>query len=84
MLSAASFCVNCACTVLHLNLGWVCVQSVRVVQRNLVYAVGLSMDICHEDILRSPEYFGQFGKPVKVQHPRTLVTCLLAQAPRCL
>ena len=27
------------------------------------------MDICHEDILRSPEYFGQFGKPVKVQQP---------------
>ena len=42
-------------------------QSVRVVQRNLVYAVGLSMDICHEDILRSSEYFGQFGKPVKVR-----------------
>ena len=43
-----------------------CPQSVRVVQRNLVYVVGLSMDICHEDTLRTAEFFGQFGKPVKV------------------
>lgn len=41
-------------------------QSVRVVQRNLVYVVGLAMDICYEDVLRGSEYFGQFGKPVKV------------------
>ena len=39
----------------------------RVVQRNLVYVVGLSMDICHEDTLRTSEFFGQFGKPVKVR-----------------
>lgn len=44
-----------------------CLQSVRVVQRNLVYVVGLSMDICHEDTLRTSEFFGQFGKPVKVR-----------------
>lgn len=35
-------------------------------QRNLVYVVGLGMDICYEDVLRGSEYFGQFGKPVKV------------------
>jgi hypothetical protein len=42
------------------------VQSVRVVQRNLVYVVGLAMDICYEDVLRGSEFFGQFGKPIKV------------------
>jgi len=43
-------------------------QSVRVVQRNLVYVVGLAMDICYEDVLRGSEYFGQFGKPIKVNY----------------
>ena len=43
-------------------------QSVRVVQRNLVYVVGLAMDICYEDVLRGSEFFGQFGKPIKVRH----------------
>lgn len=37
-----------------------------MVQRNLVYVVGLAMDICYEDVLRGSEYFGQFGKPIKV------------------
>ena len=41
------------------------VQNVRVVQRNLVYAVGLAMEICYEDTLMGPEYFGAFGKMVK-------------------
>lgn len=40
-------------------------QNVRVVQRNLVYAVGLAMEICYEDTLMGPEYFGAFGKMVK-------------------
>lgn len=38
----------------------------RVVQRNLVYVVGLSLDVCYEDVLQSAEHFGQFGKVVKV------------------
>ena len=41
------------------------VQNVRVVQRNLVYAVGLAMEICYEATLMGPEYFGAFGKMVK-------------------
>ena len=40
-------------------------QNVRVVQRNLVYAVGLAMEICYEDTLMGSEYFGAFGKMVK-------------------
>ena len=45
-----------------------CAQNVRVVQRNLVYVVGLALELCFEDLLKGPEYFGQFGKIVKV-HP---------------
>lgn len=40
--------------------------NIRVVQPNLVYAVGLPMDTCHEDVLREQEFFGQFGRIVKV------------------
>ena len=40
-------------------------QNVRVVQRNLVYAVGLAMEICYEDTLMGPEFFGAYGKMVK-------------------
>jgi len=45
--------------------------NIRVVQPNLVYTVGLAMDICHEDVLKDPEYFGQFGKLVKISVNRT-------------
>ena len=44
-------------------------QNVRVVQRNLVYVVGLALELCYEDLLKGPEYFGQFGKVVKVRRP---------------
>ena len=42
------------------------VQNMRVVQRNLVYVVGLALDLCHEDTLKGGDYFGQFGRIVKV------------------
>lgn len=42
-------------------------QNVRVVQRNLVYVVGLALELCYEDLLKGPEYFGQFGKVVKAR-----------------
>ncbi|KAI9783635.1 MAG: transcriptional repressor general negative regulator of transcription subunit 4 [Peltula sp. TS41687] len=41
----------------------------RVVQKNLVYVVGLSPRIREEDLLntlRGPQYFGQYGKIVKI------------------
>lgn len=41
-------------------------QNVRVVQRNLVYVVGLPMELCYEELLSSTEYIGQYGKIVKV------------------
>ena len=47
-------------------------QNVRVVQRNLVYVVGLALELCYEDLLKTDKYFGQFGKIIKV---RTLPHC---------
>ncbi|BDA40710.1 probable CCR4-NOT transcription complex subunit 4 at N-terminal half [Coccomyxa sp. Obi] len=44
--------------------------NVRVVQRNLVYVVGLALELCYEDLLRGPEYFGQFGKVIKISVSR--------------
>ena len=38
----------------------------RVVQRNLVYVIGISAKIAHEHILKEPEFFGQFGKIIKL------------------
>ncbi|KAI8867571.1 hypothetical protein GQ42DRAFT_149439, partial [Ramicandelaber brevisporus] len=38
----------------------------RVMQRNLVYVLGLPIHLCAEEILGSNEYFGQFGRVVKV------------------
>ena len=40
--------------------------SVRVIQRNLVYVIGLPLPITREETLRRHEYFGQFGRIVKV------------------
>ena len=38
----------------------------RVVQKNLVFVVGLSPRLCDAEILRRHEYFGKFGKIHKV------------------
>ncbi|PWA64604.1 Nucleotide-binding, alpha-beta plait [Artemisia annua] len=45
--------------------------SVRVIQRNLVYIVGLPLDLADEDLLQQNEYFGQYGKVLKVSISRT-------------
>lgn len=45
--------------------------NVRVVQRNLVYVVGLPMELCYEELLSSTEYIGQYGKIVKISVSRT-------------
>ena len=39
---------------------------VRVMQKNLVFVVGLSTKIAEEAVLRRSEYFGKFGKILKV------------------
>lgn len=40
--------------------------TMRVIRRNLVYAVGMPPNIAVEDNLRKPEYFGQYGKISKI------------------
>ncbi|TKY67277.1 CCR4-NOT transcription complex subunit 4 [Spatholobus suberectus] len=46
-------------------------SSVRVIQRNLVYIVGLPLNLADEDLLQRREYFGQYGKVLKVSMSRT-------------
>ncbi|XP_050242839.1 uncharacterized protein LOC126691762 [Quercus robur] len=48
----------------HLN-------DVRVIQRNLVYIIGLPLNLADEDLLQHREYFGQYGKVMKVSISRT-------------
>jgi CCR4-NOT transcription complex subunit 4 len=48
--------------------------NMRVIRRNLVYAVGLPLNIATEEILRRPEYFGQYGKIAKIVLNRSQVT----------
>jgi hypothetical protein len=38
----------------------------RVVQRNLVYVIGLPANLGSEETLRKPEYFGQYGRIGKI------------------
>ncbi|XP_039163744.1 uncharacterized protein LOC104432833 isoform X2 [Eucalyptus grandis] len=45
--------------------------SVRVIQRNLVYIVGLPLNLADEDILQRREYFSQYGKVLKVSMSQT-------------
>ena len=40
--------------------------NVRVVQRNLVFVVGLSPRLADPEVLKKAEYFGRFGKIHKV------------------
>ncbi|KAG2673680.1 hypothetical protein I3760_13G103000 [Carya illinoinensis] len=46
-------------------------SSVRVIQRNLVYIIGLPLNLADEDLLQHREYFGQYGKVLKVSMSRT-------------
>ena len=39
---------------------------VRVVQKNLVFVVGLSQRLADSEVLKKIEYFGRFGKIMKV------------------
>ena len=41
-------------------------QNVRIVQRNLVYVIGIPPQIAREEILRKKEYFGKFGRIIKI------------------
>jgi RNA recognition motif-containing protein len=40
--------------------------NVRVIQKNLVYVLGLPVKLATEEILKSQDYFGQYGKITKI------------------
>ena len=42
------------------------ISSYRVVQRNLVFVVGLSARLADTEVLKKHEYFGKYGKIHKV------------------
>jgi hypothetical protein len=41
-------------------------QNLRVIQKTLVYVIGLAPEIASEEKLKSVEYFGQYGNLTKV------------------
>jgi len=41
-------------------------QNVRVIQRNLVYAIGIPLKHCKEDTLKKAEFFGKYGNILKI------------------
>lgn len=41
-------------------------SSVRILQRNTCYVIGISPNIAKEEVLRKFEYFGQYGKIINV------------------
>ncbi|XP_073297475.1 uncharacterized protein [Primulina huaijiensis] len=45
--------------------------NVRVIQRKMVYVIGLPLSLADEDLLQRKEYFGQYGKVDKVSLSRT-------------
>lgn len=59
--------VVCSSTAPNISETCPLLQNVRVVQRNLVYVVGLALELCYEDLLKTDKYFGQFGKIIKVR-----------------
>jgi hypothetical protein len=59
-------------------------SNMRVIRRNLVYAVGLPPNAATEEVLKRPEYFGQYGKISKVvtnrSHPSSAAEVRRASA----
>uniref|UniRef100_A0A0K0DQD2 RRM domain-containing protein n=1 Tax=Angiostrongylus cantonensis TaxID=6313 RepID=A0A0K0DQD2_ANGCA len=51
---------------LHISESRNHLSNYRVLQKNLVFVVGLSLRVADPDILRKPQYFGRFGKILKV------------------
>lgn len=48
--------------------------NMRVIRRNLVYCVGLPPSIALEEVLKKPEYFGQYGRIGKIVLNRSQIT----------
>ncbi|KAJ3036836.1 transcriptional repressor general negative regulator of transcription subunit 4, partial [Rhizophlyctis rosea] len=58
-------------------------QNARVVQKTLVYVLNLPLKVITDEILRTPEWFGQFGKIVRITLGRrgNVYTPVLANLP---
>lgn len=54
-----------SCLLVCFNVYYFCFHF-RVVQKNLVFVVGLSQRLAEPDVLKKHEYFGKFGKIHKV------------------
>ncbi|KAG8647320.1 uncharacterized protein LOC110622649 isoform X2 [Manihot esculenta] len=54
-----------------LSEGRMHLTNVRVIQRNLVYLIGLPLNLADEAVLQQREYFGQYGKVLKVSISKT-------------
>ncbi|KAK7393584.1 hypothetical protein VNO78_22142 [Psophocarpus tetragonolobus] len=46
-------------------------SDVRVIQRSLVYIIGLPLNLADEELLQRRDYFGRYGKVLKVSISRT-------------
>ncbi|XP_077232977.1 uncharacterized protein LOC143874086 isoform X2 [Tasmannia lanceolata] len=56
-------------------------SDVRVIQRNLVYVIGIPANLANEDALAQKEYFGQYGKVLKVSVTRAAgYVCIIRAA----
>lgn len=51
---------------IYIVMCWMNMFNCRVVQKNLVFVVGLSQRLAEPDVLKKHEYFGKFGKIHKV------------------
>lgn len=41
-------------------------QNIRIIQKNLVYIIGLAPSLANESLLRSYSFFGKYGKIKKI------------------
>eukprot|EP01084_Bolivina_argentea_P242773 407172_1 len=52
------------------NLSFEQLKNLRIIQSNIVYLVGLTKQLCNEQILQSNEWFGKFGDIENVSLPK--------------
>ena len=41
-------------------------SNIRIMQKNIVYVIGLSGTLANRDVLSSYQFFGQYGKILKI------------------
>ncbi|KAF6150537.1 hypothetical protein GIB67_030338, partial [Kingdonia uniflora] len=51
-------------------------SSVRVIKKTLVCVIGIPAELADEDLLQRKDYFGQYGKVLKVSISRTAAGCI--------